>query len=137
MARSGIQVQHFEIDPARPATLGDRLLGRLWPRAARPVKMEPNLLTQAHGLGRAIECRGLPGRDGRKYRLCAGAWRDCASSPGRSSAFNRGVLNFKHGYLRREISADAAAPHGHAAFRRGGVGADAHFLPSPGRRHLV
>ena len=105
MARGGFKVQHFEIDPGRPATLGSRILGRLWPGGARPVKMEPSIVTQAYGLARHLntaDCLVATGGN-IAYALAALARARVIRKP--IVGIQCGVLNFKHGYWRREISA--------------------------------
>jgi len=54
MSRRGFDVRHFEIDLERPATIGDRVLGRLWPRQIRPVKLESSVITQVYRLVDAL-----------------------------------------------------------------------------------
>ena len=105
MARRGFEIQHFEIDPDRPATLGDRVIGRLWPRSARPVKMDPSVVTQAHSLaGQLNEADCLVATGGNiAYALAALSCLDVIRKP--IIGIQCGVLHFKHGYLRREISA--------------------------------
>jgi glycosyltransferase involved in cell wall biosynthesis len=105
MSRSGFKVQHYEIDPGRPATLGDRILGRLWPRGTRPVKVEPSIVTQAYGLAgqlNAADCLVATGGN-IAYALAALARVRVIRKP--IVGIQCGVLNFKHSYLRREISA--------------------------------
>lgn len=105
MARRGFEVQHFEIDPDRPATLGDRVMGRLWPRGARPVKMDPSVVTQVHSLAQKLnEADCLVATGGNiAYALAALSCLDVIRKP--IIGIQCGVLHFKHGYLRREISA--------------------------------
>jgi len=105
MARRGFKVQHFEIDPDRPAALGDRVLGRLWPRSARPVKMDPSFVMQAHGLAaqlNAADCLVATGGN-IAFALAALARAGIIRKP--IIGIQCGVLNFKHGWLRRNISA--------------------------------
>lgn len=105
MARRGFSIQHFEIDPERPATLGDRVMGRLWPRSARPVKMEPSVVTQVHSLAgqlNAADCLVATGGN-IAYALSALSCLDVIRRP--VIGIQCGVLHFRHGYLRREISA--------------------------------
>lgn len=105
MMRRGYQVQHFEIDPNRAATLGDRAIGRLWPRGARPVKMDPSVITQVHALSsqlNAADCLVATGGN-IAFALAALARLDVIRRP--IIGIQCGVLHFKHGYLRREISA--------------------------------
>jgi len=105
MARAGFQVTHFEIDPERSATLADRVLGRLWPRSARPVKMEPSVLAQAYALAaqlNAADCLVATGGN-IAYALAALARVGIVRKP--IVGIQCGVLHFKHGYLRRELSA--------------------------------
>jgi glycosyltransferase involved in cell wall biosynthesis len=104
MARQGFAIRHFEIDPERPATLGDRVVGRLWPRGARPVKMDPSILTQAWGLAHelnAADCLVATGGN-IAYALAALARFGIIRRP--IIGIQCGVLNFKHGWFRREIS---------------------------------
>jgi glycosyltransferase involved in cell wall biosynthesis len=105
MMRRGFEIQHFEIDPNRPATLGDRAIGRLWPRGARPVKMDPSVVTQVHSLATQLntaDCLVATGGN-IAFALAALARLDVIRRP--IVGIQCGVLNFKHGYLRREISA--------------------------------
>lgn len=105
MARRGFEIQHFEIDPDRPATLGDRVMGRLWPRGARPVKMDPSVVTQVQGLAGQLntaDCLVATGGN-IAYALAALSCLDVIRQP--IIGIQCGVLHFKHGYLRREISA--------------------------------
>jgi glycosyltransferase involved in cell wall biosynthesis len=105
MMRRGFDVRHFEIDLDRPATLGDRAIGRLWPRGARPVKMDPSVVTQMHGLApelNAADCLVATGGN-IAFALAALARLDVIRRP--IIGIQCGVLNFKHSYLRREISA--------------------------------
>lgn len=105
MMRRGYEVQHFEIDPGRQATLADRAIGRLWPRGARPVKMDPSVVTQVHSVAaklNAADCLVATGGN-IAFALAALARLDVIRRP--IIGIQCGVLHFKHGYLRREISA--------------------------------
>lgn len=105
LARRGIQVQHFEIDPDRPAALSDRILGRVLPRSVRPVKMDPSVVTQAYELSRQLntaDCLVATGGN-IAYALAALGRLGIIRKP--IIGIQCGVLHFKHGYLRREISA--------------------------------
>lgn len=105
MMRRGFEVQHFEVDPDRGATLGDRAIGRLWPRGARPVKMDPSVVTQVHAMaGKLNDADCLVATGGNiAFALAALARLDVIRRP--IVGIQCGVLHFKHGYLRREISA--------------------------------
>jgi len=105
MARRGFEIEHFEIDPEPPPTLGDRVMGRLWPRQARPVKMDPSVVTQVHRIAaRLNEADCLVATGGNiAYALAALSCMDVIRKP--IIGIQCGVLHFKHGYLRREISA--------------------------------
>lgn len=105
MARAGHDVSHWEIDPSEAPRLSERLLGRLWPASARPVKMEPGTVTQV--LRRAAEFNRA----------------DCLVATGGNIAFalaalscvgvirkpilgiQCGVLHFRYNAARRRISA--------------------------------
>jgi glycosyltransferase involved in cell wall biosynthesis len=105
MVRRGFNVQHLEVDPDRPATLGDRILGRLWPRGARPVKMDPSIVMQVRALAgqlNAADCLLATGGN-IAFALAALARLGIIRKP--IVGIQCGVLNFKHGTLRREISA--------------------------------
>jgi glycosyltransferase involved in cell wall biosynthesis len=105
MIRRGFEVRHFEIDLERSATLSDRILGRLWPRNTRPVKMDPSILTQVYGLAEqlnAVDCLIATGGN-IAYALAALAKLGVIRKP--IIGIQCGVLNFKHGYLRRQLSA--------------------------------
>jgi glycosyltransferase involved in cell wall biosynthesis len=104
MARGGYDISHYEIDPAAPAALAERLIGRLWPAAARPVKMDPTVLAQtwrlADELNRADCVVATGGNMG--FALAALARIGVVRRP--IVAIQCGVLNFRHGYWRRTIS---------------------------------
>lgn len=105
MERHGFQVAHFEIDPDRPARLADRVLGRAWPGIARPVKMDPRMVTQVYQLAddlNAADCIVATGGN-IAYALAALSSLRIIRKP--IVGIQCGVLNFRHGYLRREISA--------------------------------
>ena len=105
MAKRGFDVTHFEIDPDQPATFADRVLGRFWPGFARPVKMDSNIVTQVHRLADALntaDCLVATGGN-IAYALAALSCLGIIRKP--VVGIQCGVLNFRHGYLRREISA--------------------------------
>lgn len=105
LVRRGFAVQHIEIDGSRPATLAERVLGRLWLRSARPVKLEPGIVMQAYELAgqlNAADCLVATGGN-IAYALAALARVGVIRKP--IIGIQCGVLNFKHSFLRRTISA--------------------------------
>jgi glycosyltransferase involved in cell wall biosynthesis len=104
MARRGHEIAYYEIDPAAPAHLAERLIGRLWPAAARPVKMDPATLAQAWRLRRELnraDCVVATGGN-MGFALAALARIGVIQKP--VAAIQCGVLNFRHGFWRRKIS---------------------------------
>jgi glycosyltransferase involved in cell wall biosynthesis len=104
MARRGFQVTHLEIDPDRPATFADRLIGRLWPRSARPVKLDESILGQVYRLAATLNAADCVVATGGNiaYALAALARLGVIRKP--IVGIQCGVLNFKHGYFRRTLS---------------------------------
>lgn len=105
MQRAGHEVAHFEIDPQAPAGLGERLIGRVWPPAWRPVKVEPSTVAQvwklAPELNRA-DCLVATGGN-IAFALAALARFGVIRRP--IVGIQCGVLNFQHSSARRAISA--------------------------------
>lgn len=105
LARQGHAVTHCEIDPDFAGGLGERLLGRLWPRSARPVKMEPATLSQAFRLAPELnraDCLVATGGN-IAFALAALAAVGIVRKP--IVGIQCGVLNFVHGAGRRRVSA--------------------------------
>jgi glycosyltransferase involved in cell wall biosynthesis len=104
MARRGYEIAHYEIDPAAPDHLGERVIGRLWPATARPVKMDPATLAQAWRLSPELnraDCVVATGGN-MGFALAALARIGVMRKP--VAAIQCGVLNFRHGFWRRKIS---------------------------------
>jgi glycosyltransferase involved in cell wall biosynthesis len=104
MARAGHFVSHWEIDPSAVPRFSDRLLGRLWPPAMRPVKMEPATVTQVFRLARELnraDCLVATGGN-IAFALAALAKVGVIRKP--IVGIQCGVLNFSHSFLRRHVS---------------------------------
>jgi len=104
MARKGYDVAHYEIDPAAPALFAERLIGRLWPASARPVKMDPTTLAQAWRLAGELnraDCLVATGGNV-AFALAALARIGVIRRP--IIGIQCGVLNFRHNFWRRKIS---------------------------------
>jgi len=104
MARAGHVVEHFEIDPAASGGFAERLIGRLWPASARPVKMEPATIAQAWRLASRLnraDCLVATGGN-IAFALAALARIGVIRKP--IVGIQCGVLNFQHGLWRRRLS---------------------------------
>ena len=104
MARAGHEVAHFEIDPEASGGFAERVIGRLWPASARPVKMEPATIAQvwrlADHLNRA-DCLVATGGN-IAFALAALARIGVIRKP--IVGIQCGVLNFQHNTWRRRLS---------------------------------
>lgn len=105
LARQGHAITHFEVDPEFRDGWSERLLGRLWPSSARPVKMTAATVTQvfrhAGELNRA-DCLVATGGN-IAFALAALARVGIIRKP--IVGIQCGVLHFQHGTARRRISA--------------------------------
>lgn len=104
LARQGHEVTHFEIDPEASAQWPERILGRLWPQSMRPVKTTPGIVMQAWRLARELnraDCLVATGGN-IAFALAALARFGVVRKP--IVGIQCGVLNFKHGTVRRWIS---------------------------------
>jgi glycosyltransferase involved in cell wall biosynthesis len=104
LARKGYRITHHEIDPDFPPGLAERVVGRLVPRAVRPVKTGPAILTQvcrlAAELNRA-DCIMATGGN-IAFALAALARVGVIRKP--IVGIQCGVLNFEHGKWKRQVS---------------------------------
>ncbi len=104
MARQGHQVTHHEIDPDLPPGLAERVVGRIVPRAVRPVKTGPAILTQAYRLAAELnraDCIMATGGN-IAFALSALARMGVIRKP--IVGIQCGVLNFEHGKWKRKVS---------------------------------
>jgi hypothetical protein len=104
MVRAGHQVTHFEIDLSAPGGLAGRVIGRLWPASARPVKMEPATIAQAWRLASRLnqaDCLVATGGN-IAFALAALARIGVIRKP--IVGIQCGILNFQHGTWRRRLS---------------------------------
>ena len=106
LSRRGAEVRHFEIDPARPATIGRGACPGT--HLARDGAPGENGRQRGHAgvcHGGCLECRGLHRRDRRQYRLRPGRAGE-GEGDSHSDRWHsvRRFCIFKHGYFRREIS---------------------------------
>lgn len=104
MARAGHEVAHFEVDPAAPSGLAERVIGRLWPASTRPVKMEPTTIAQVWRLaGQLNRADCLVATGGNiAFALAALARIGVIRKP--IVGIQCGVLNFQHSAWRRRLS---------------------------------
>ncbi len=104
LARQGHEVAHYELDPAPPTGLAERILGRLWPASARPVKLEPAKLTQVWRLARQLndaDCIVATGGN-MAFALAALAAVGIIRRP--IVGIQCGILYFQHSAWRRRVS---------------------------------
>lgn len=106
MARQGHEITHYEIDPDLPPGLAERVLGRIIPRALRPVRTGPAIVTQACRLAAELnraDCIMATGGN-IAYALSALARLGVIRKP--IIGIQCGVLNFEHSDWRRRVSRD-------------------------------
>lgn len=104
MARSGCDVAHYEIDPSRRSGIAQRLIGRLWPASARPVKMEPAILTQVWRLAPTLNQADCLVATGGNIAFALAALRCVGVIRKPIVGIQCGVLNFQHSSWRRRVS---------------------------------
>jgi glycosyltransferase involved in cell wall biosynthesis len=105
MARRGYNVRHVEIDGDRPATLSDRVLGRLWPAPIRPVKLTPEIVTQLYARASELNTADCLVATGGNIAFALAALARVGIIRRPIVGIQCGVLNFAHRFLRRKISA--------------------------------
>lgn len=104
MGQQGYEIEHYEIDPKDSGSFAERLLGTLWLRSARPVKLEASTLTQAYQLAKVLnraDCLVATGGN-IAYALAALARVGIIRRP--IIGIQCGILNFVHSPARRWAS---------------------------------
>ena len=104
MARKGHHITHHEIDPDLPPGLAERIVGRIVPRAVRPVKTGPAILTQAYRLAAELNRADCIMATGGNIAFALSALAQLGVIRKPIVGIQCGVLNFEHGKWKRRVS---------------------------------
>jgi glycosyltransferase involved in cell wall biosynthesis len=104
LARAGHEISHLELDAEAAEDLTGRVLGRILPSFARPVKMSPSIVVQTLRLARQLnraDCLVATGGNV-AFALAALARAGIIRRP--IVGIQCGILNFPHSRARRWLS---------------------------------
>lgn len=104
MRRKGYDVALHEVDWMVEGGLAERVIGRLWPASARPVKMDAAVLMQVWRIARELNEADCIVATGGNMAFALAAWARLGVIRRPIIGIQCGVLNFRHGFWRRRLS---------------------------------
>jgi glycosyltransferase involved in cell wall biosynthesis len=104
MQKRGYDVALHEVDWIATGNFAERVIGRLWPATARPVKMDPAMLVQVWRLARELNAADCIVATGGNIAFALAALARIGVIRKPIIGIQCGVLNFRHGFWRRRLS---------------------------------
>ena len=104
LARQGHEIAHYEIEADPAPGLSERMIGRLWPPSARPVKLAPATLTQVSRLARQLNRADAIVATGGNIAFALAALSVVGIIRVPIVGIQCGILNFAHSAARRRVS---------------------------------